>query len=158
MNKAQSNVYMFGQFCTWVIDDMLESVTNPIRRDKSIQMDQVDIVKKQIESIKKYDQKLKQLNQEIEEARDRKMKIELERLRRKTEREQWEYERKLLFQMDDMIAMHGDLIDGVIMNPQYAYDPKIKKYPKELIDMKDLDQEFEEIIKKTERIFKDRRL
>ena len=60
--------------------------------------------------------------------------------------------------MDDIVAMHGDLIDAVILNPPYVHDPKIKRYPKELSEMKDLDEEIEKIQIRTERLFKDRRI
>ena len=55
----------------------------------------------------------------------------------------WEFERKMLLQMEDIVAMHAGLPDGAqILFPPYAYDPKIKPYPKELIESKDLEEEF----------------
>ena len=75
------------------------------------------------------------------------MKIELERLRRKTIREEWEYERKLLIQMEDFIAMHADNINILPLDLPHLKDPKLKKYPSKFKDFSDLDEELEQIDK-----------
>lgn len=43
--------------------------------------------------------------------------------------------------MEDLVAMHADLIDVLPLDLPHLKDPKIKKYPKELKDFSDLDAE-----------------
>ena len=55
----------------------------------------------------------------------------------------------MLIKMDDILAIHGDMIDVLPIDSPYLHDLKLKKYPKELKDRSDLELQDQLIDKQT---------